>query len=232
MRASLLLLTACGRIGFDEVSSTPPTRLCDAHPTALYCNDFDDGDLKGADDSDGTLVAGQGAEGSTGYRFVAAPGEMPRLGFDFVPTISSGPVFMAARFLLADGLPPADFVVLAQFTSDTFADKVSFDLVAEDRAQIANANAANSFSTEPAVVPRARWSCFELSVIADRIGNGALALSIDDTEVLSGGAGDPTVGPDGFGRIELGTFSSSANTATTDIVFDDVVVDTNPIGCP
>ncbi len=231
MRVSILLLTACGRIGFDEVSSTPPTRLCDTHPDALYCNDLDDGDLKGADTSDGMLVA-EGADGTTGYRFVAAPGEMPRLGFDFAPTISSGAVFMSARFLLAAGPPPADFVVLAQLTSDGFIDKVSFDLIIEDRAQIANAIASNSFSTDPAVVPCARWSCFELTVIADRIGNGALALSIDDAEVLSGGAGDPTVGPDGFGRVELGTFSSSANTATTDIVFDDFVVDTSPIGCP
>ena len=30
MRASILLVAACGRIGFDEVSEPPPQRLCAA----------------------------------------------------------------------------------------------------------------------------------------------------------------------------------------------------------
>lgn len=227
MRAVLLLVTACGRIGFDE-AATPAKPLCDAHPTALYCNDFDSSDLKGAI---GDAMFAPGASGN-GIRFGAAPGEMPRLTVDLGRVITSGPLFLSARFLLADGAPVADFVVLAQLLTNAFTNKVSFDLVADDAAQIANAVVPSSIKTESDAVPRDRWSCFELSVVADRTGNGSLSLAIDDAIVLGGATTEPTVGPEGFGKAELGAFASTSNGAAIEIVFDDWVVDIVPIGCP
>lgn len=225
MRAVLLLVTACGRIGFDE--AVPAKPLCDEHPTSLYCNDFDDGDLKGAS---GDAMFVPGASGN-GIRFGAAPGEMPRLTVDLGRVIASGSLFLSARFLLSDGPPVADFVVLAQLLSNAFTNKVSFDLVSDDRAQIANAVVPSSIKTEPDAVPRDRWACFELSVVADRTGNGSLALAIDDAIILGGPTTEPTVGPEGFGKAELGAFASAGNGEAIEIVFDDWVVDTQRIGC-
>jgi hypothetical protein len=36
----------------------------------------------------------------------------------------------------------------------------------------------------------------------------------------------------GFYRVELGTMSSTSNTATETIVFDNWIIATGPIGCP
>lgn len=231
MRALLLLVTACGRIGFDERTApvdSPAVPLCDAHPTALYCNDFDDGDLRGAT---GDAMFVRGAVGA-GLRFAARPGEMPRLTVDLGRTITSGPLFLGAKFLLSDGPAIEDFVVLGQLLAAAFVDKVSFDLVTLDRAQVANATAVTSSQGDPNTVPRGRWACFELAVIADRTGNGSLSLSIDNTTVVGGSTSDPTVGPDGFGKAELGAFASIDNVASVEVVFDDWVVDTQQIGCP
>lgn len=230
MRASILLLAACGRIGFDDITPSPAQRLCEAHATALYCNDFDDGDLKGAAEGGGSLVPG-GANGTTGYQMVAPPGEMPRLTVDLGRRITTGPLFLSARFLLAEGAPIAEFVVLGQLLSNAFTGKVSFDLVAADRVQIANANAVTSLQGDPGSLPRGRWTCFELSVVADRTGNGSLVLALDGQPLLGGATTDPTVGLDGYGKAELGAFASAGNGATIDITFDDWVVDTSPIGC-
>ena len=228
MRVSFLLLTACGRIGFDEV--TPVQPLCEVHSTALYCNDFDDDDLKGAFVGGGTFVLG-GALGTPGYKFTAAPGDMPRLSVDLGRRITTGPVFLSARFLIAEGAPIADFVVLGQLLSNAFTGKVSVDLVTDDRAQIVNSNAVTSLQGEPGSLPRDRWTCFELSVVADRTGNGSLALALDDQLLLGGPTSDPTVDVDGFGKAELGAFASTSNGAAIDITFDDWVVDTSPVGC-
>lgn len=231
--------TGCGRLAFDPLVTVDASTdaitvpLCERFSDALLCTDFAQGDLDDALDQGGAWSPGGGFDGTDGWTMTASPGETPRLTATLVSPVLLGPLHIGARVFVASGPPQLGYVVLVQATSPSFSQKVSFDLTAEDRAQVANDLAGDSMAGQPATVPRGRWICVELAIAADTVGGlGNVDLRIDGTSVLSGWQNDPTAPAEGFGAIQLAAISAPGNVDPLTVVFDNWVVRQGPIGCP
>jgi hypothetical protein len=241
--AVLVCLLGCGRVGFDAASTgdagaldgsgaDAAGALCTRFPAALWCNDFEDGDLGSASEpASGRLVAGVGWQGSTGYAMVAEPGDSEYLQISLPAPITDGTLHIAGRLHLASGASTLSFVVIAQALGPTF-DKVSFDLNSSDRVQIVNTVAGGGIQGNPDSFPRGRFTCHELEIQVSAGANGAVFLSIDDVRTLTGWQGEATLPAGGFTKIEIGLMSAGANPETISAVFDNLIVDVSPIGCP
>lgn len=237
-------LLGCGRLGFaaledaavdaDDLDAPIATLLplCDRVTNAIYCNDFESGGLKGAGNQGAQFVAAGGLAGSAGFRLTAAPGQMPYLAFNLPAPITTGELHVGGRLFLAPGPESANFVVVAQVITPAF-EKVSFDLNNFDRVQLVNTVDGGGRQGPNGGFPRGRWACFELViVVAPAGGGGRVEVLIDEVTALAAFQGNSTLPATGWSRVELGTLSSSLNTATEAITFDNWIISTQPIGCP
>lgn len=238
---ALVLVGACGRLDFDAkdlVDATGDSPLerpvCDRVSGALRCEDFEDGGLSERYDVlGGERVLGAGYLGSTGYRFVAAPGELPLLRFLVEPGLVDGALHVAGRMRIDGVTAFDDFLVLVQATAPDFT-KVSFDLNTRNRTQLTNfIDRADAIQGDTGSFPRDRWVCFELRIaIAEAAAGGAIDLRLDDTLGLAGWSDDDTRPDGGFTRIDIGALSSSRNVMPATVTFDDWIIAREPIGCP
>lgn len=236
-------LLGCGRLGFDAAPDAaiavdaapdaPPIPLCDHFPNALYCSDFEGGDLAGAGASGAVAVPGAGWNGTDGYSATVVPGDSRVLQFDLPSAVTAGELHIGGRMVLSAGPQSADYVVVAQALSPIF-EKVSFDLTSRDRTQIVNdVNAAGGLKGDDNSFPRGRWACFELVILVAPAGaGGKVTVLLDGAPAIVGFSDLETKPLGGFTRIEIGAISSTGNTAPETLVFDNWVISTAAIGCP
>jgi hypothetical protein len=233
-----VLVAGCGRVGFDaagDASVTEPdaftARICDRYPEALYCNDFEDG-LQTLSSFDAMITPAGGVGGSAGLAFSAGPGEVPRVTHQLAMPIESAPFYIAGQFRLAAGPFVDEYVVLVQTTSNVNS-KISFDLVDLDTPQLVNIEVGDGGRHGArGSVPRDRWVCYELMIDVSAASAGGVTLSLDGQQAISDWQGFSTLPQGGWAYVELGAFASAANSGTIDVVFDNWVVQTSPIGCP
>lgn len=239
-----IALAGCGKVGFDAMpdaavdaapDAVPDAQLplCDRVANAIYCNDFEGGGLKGARNQGAVFLAGGGWNASGGFVVTADPGEMPFLAFDLPTPITTGELHIGGRLFLAPGAQAGDYVVVAQTLSSTF-EKFSFDINRSDRLQLVNTLGGSGGVQGPAdSFPRGRWACFEVVIaVAPAGGGGRGEVLIDGVSALAGFNNGVTQPATGFSRVEIGTLSSTMNTATEVITFDNWIISTQPIGCP
>lgn len=237
-------LLGCGRLGFDspvdalagdvQVDDAPDATLplCERVTGELYCSDFEGGGLGGAGNGGAQYIAGAGWNGSDGFRMTAAPGQTPNLAFTLPSPVTTGELHIGGRLFLAPGPPSADFVVVAQVISPAF-EKASLDFTNFDRVQLVNNVGSGGTMGPDGGFPRGRWACFELVVVVAPVnGGGRVEALIDEVSALARVQNTATAPSTGFTRVEIGAVSSSSNTATEVIMFDNWIVSTQPIGCP
>lgn len=232
---SALALLGCGRVGFDATAADagPLGPLCDRVAGAVYCSDFEGGDLAGADNATLFAAPGAGWLGSDGYRATAPRGMAAKLGTNLPAVVTTGELHIGGRMLLAAGPVTPDYVVIAQAVTMT-NNKISFDLATQDRIQLVNTvNGAGGRSTVDGQFPRDRWFCFELAIYLAPIGGGGrVDVLVDNAVAFSAFEDLATTPPNGFYRVEIGLFASPANTNAETAVFDNWIVASQAIGCP
>jgi hypothetical protein len=238
-----IALLGCGRVGFDPSTVTADAAidspdamlapLCDRVVGELYCNSFEGGGFLGADVGGATFVAGGGWNGSDGITFTTTPGQMSISGFTLPAVITGGELHIGGRMFMAAGPPSPNFVVIAQ-TITTLFEKISFDVNMNDRLQLVDSvGGAGGINGAEGSLPRDRWVCFELAIkVAPAGGGGRVELLFDEVSVLAGFDNVGTAPAIGFRRVEIGLISSTLNTASETLLFDNWIVSTFPIGCP
>lgn len=224
----------CGRVGFDAVDGAAHgTSLCDAFPDALWCNDFETGELLGAEATPGNagFIAGGGWENTAGYEVSAAAGDVQTLKIRLPATVTSGPLHIGGRMFFEAGPQTQSYVVIAQALS-AVSDKISFDLNSLDRVQLVNTMVSGVQGPQGSF-PRGTWSCFELGIVVETAGgSGRGDLLLDGAPALAAWQGQSTSPPDGFSTVEVGAISSFDNPSIVTVRFDNLIVRRSAIGCP
>jgi hypothetical protein len=236
----------------DGVASAPPDAAAPAtyclsrRSTALYCEDFESGLPAAVGGLTHHRTAGAQLEATTRRRY---RGERALRAYTPAApmTTSDGPTGLATlarRFAAVTGVRlharahvyvPGNFdvvhwLVLLQLQSPSTS-KISFDVVAEDRVQLAVTPVPLWVDSAPRQAPRDRWACVELAVLLDRQGGAGFAeLFIDGVSRLRTPTGTTTLPQGGFEEVAFGVQVRNA-TGAVELFFDDVVVDTRPIGC-
>jgi hypothetical protein len=206
---------------------------CDA-PGALLCESFDAplaseystwyGDAPIASLQDCLVAKGAGA-----LRYQSAGFDYSQTRMRLASPVSEGPLY--ARFY---AYFPADLTIpeyLALFelwtVDDGPKDKISVDAIGNNQFEINVAGTA-AVSAE-GVLTRNRWLCIELALDLSP-SNGSLSLSIDGETVVekAGNASFPAA-PYSVAVIES---VPSEEAQGVELAFDELIVATEPIGCP
>jgi hypothetical protein len=234
-------------ISADANADTPPagyrgTATClGRHPTALFCDDFENGLPTGYPDysyfsNHGTVTASadrvkQGAQAFRGT-LMRVPGQISQASlWRSMTAIQSGSLHVRAHFYLPSGFVVSNWFVSLQLGGP--AGKLSFDLIYEDRMQIAvNTENAIFRSTNPNTYPRDRWFCAELVIHLGELGGaGSAEVHVDGQKVLEAPIGTDTLPAGGYDYLMAGAPHANGLSAAGEVFMDDVVLATSPIGC-
>lgn len=238
----LLPLMAC-RVGFDPLglpddaatdatpSDTSGPGAC-ALPSTLICDPFENGIAANAVDGGAAWLAGGGRDGGGAFRASATSSLNALAIYSWAAPITDGRLHTRFYARLGAGAPIATYAVLVQLDNgvDTMGEeKISADLVSADRYAVALPFVGGGGAgTE--VAPRASWLCMELAVLVDATGNsGTVQWLVNGVEVVGSGP-ERTMVPGGFAQLFLGVSLGAAD-PDFEVLFDDLVVAREPIGC-
>lgn len=235
--AVIVALTAC-RLGFDPLglpgdaeSDAPPPDGCTLASTFI-CDPFESS--IGASFTAGSAVwlAGGGRDGGGAFQATGTSTGPALAVYVWSAPITEGRLHARVYARLSAGAPIADYAVLIQFDNgvDTLGEeKISADIISADRYAIAVPFVGGG-ANGPGVAPRATWLCGELAILVDATGtSGTVQWFVDGVEVVGSGPVQTMV-PGGFVRLYLGA-SLGAGDPDLEVLYDDLVVAREPIGC-
>jgi hypothetical protein len=259
-------LGACGRVGYDEISSdalsaADSTRPRDAgasdamiavevEPDAaltlgcrgsIVCDGFD-GDVT-AWTSRGTgepramyaLVTDPVVDGTGALRFSFrdVPAGTMRMIEQRFPAITAGTIHARALLWVSAATTFDRFLVALQLDSgdDTGAEKVSIDLLPDDRLVLSATTATpDALPSSPAgAITRGAWMCLRLEVAVAQTGGHATLWRGDQLMATATGI-DTHPEPSGINRLLVGI--AVPGRATADLVFDAVALGSERLPCP
>lgn len=177
---------------------------------------------KGFDGSGGIVIAVSRQKGGPDVAYVRWRTTSP---------ITAGALHARARFHVTAGFAVDSWLILMSMgPGDT--EKVSSDLVYEDRIQLAVGPAQVFPRTAPMGFPRDRWVCLELAVeIGSANATGSASLFMDGRPLLAVPPGTSTLLRGGYDQINFGVVHVSGLTGAGEVRVDDVVIARGPIGC-
>jgi hypothetical protein len=264
--AALLVLGACGRIGYDEIVGDEPATADsaresdavlsdamipieiapDAAPAlgcgaSIVCEGFD-GDLaawtpRGTVEPRATydLVTAPVIDGTGALRFSFrdVPAGAIRMVEQRFPAITAGTVHARALLWVSPATTFDSFLVALQLDSgnDTGAEKVSIDLMPDDRLALRATTARPEVwpSSAAGAVTRGAWMCLDLEVAVAQSG-GHATLWRGDQLMASATGIDTFPEPSGINRLLVGI--AGPGRATADLVFDAVALGSQRLPCP
>lgn len=210
------------------VDASIETNVCD-RPTAVLCDSFDDGIGTSVVSGEAQWLAGAGPDGTGAMHAIGRPGASGVAIYTWAEPIVAGRLHARARLRVAAGDPVDAYAVLIQLDNgvETMGlEKVSADISTADLLAVA-APFTGRGGESTIAMPREHWVCLELDIDVD--ANGSLALWLDGEQVYGASAVD-TVVPGGFQRLVLGSLVSRSD-PPVEVVVDDLIVATEPIGC-
>jgi len=234
-------IAGCGRVGFDLDDATPgsdgalpadakPVPACSAYQNALFCDDFEGGDLSKWFlnlDGSNTVVhdtaftrTGSGAAHSRAVETGAA-----RLIATVLGGATSG-TFYARFYQWVPQGPVIDDISLVHFVSNV-SPYPGVVLALRDDQEFTLLSTINSTmgATTLLPLPRASWACVQVRL---EIGTSGTVTSWLNGAVVATYAGN-TVTPNGYRDFHIGVYVSSG--PPLDAWLDDVVVDAAPVPC-
>jgi hypothetical protein len=216
--------------------ATSDRSICDQPPAGVsLCDGFDDGAVA---PSWQPLHAGGGSttlsptayRGTGALRATVGPGGRAQVWRPLVPAIGAGSIQVRALFLVPSGPQVVKSLVLLELATPSVTEKFSFDVGPEDAGRIVTTIATPLGVTgSPATVPRARWFCAELSVTMADPGLAVVRIDGAETALITSRNTTPTVA---FSQVGVGVISSSDNTGDAEVLVDEVIAGTAPLGCP
>lgn len=217
-------------------SPTASDDCAEAHQGALFCSGFEsevlappwsfiDRSVAGeVERTDARTHRGQGAlhassAGPASYAYVAA---------DLSP-LRAGELYLRAHVYVPEQLPTE--IMNVAFLGDDSEEEPfqGVDLNLEQGALQLYSPQIVARYTDDRAAPRGRWFCLRLELSIDD-ARGRARLFVDQRLALETAAFDSL--PDaGVTQLRLGIDWSSEQAAYFEIYFDDVVLDTQPVGC-
>jgi hypothetical protein len=230
----LVVLCACGRLGFDPVGGTSPNGddgpaggepfmppACASADGVLLCDGFEPGTtIAWAPVMGNGTVAMSTERAHTGSRSLRAEGTMGRtVAFMSAPiaTVTTGEIHLRGWFYRPSTATATD-IYLARI-GDGIANTEFFGVTGGANPGV-DSGAGSSFV--PPVLTADTWVCVEIHVAGT-----TLSLDIDGTQVTEVVLG--TFGP--YSQVAFGIVADVGNPDTFLIFVDDVVARTQPIGC-
>jgi hypothetical protein len=141
---------------------------------------------------------------------------------------SSGAFYVRAHYFVPSSTQRTDFALLTVGDVTLALSGGVSVFVANDGFALA-ADMGSIARMGTLTVPVDRWFCLELSVqISDKQGRATLWLDGVEENFLPGA---PTLPLGGVTTIGVGIASAGSSQPSARVFVDDVVVDTNPIGC-
>jgi len=227
--AALVMLAGCGRIGFDGPDGgAAPDDGAIAACGALFCDGFERPNLEGWN-RDGSVVReaavvhhGSGALQATSTAMQPASVNVWPLGGR-----TTGSLYLRAWFYAPGSLQARHIELLGLDGSAGASDGVVL-LVDNRELRAYSALGKPVTVTSGVALPAGRWVCLGLRVEIAAT-DGEIEISLDDAVI--GGASDVTTLPaGGYARVSAGLLYL-ADPGDATIYIDDVVVDTEPVGC-
>jgi hypothetical protein len=229
-------------------SAPPPDARQDCyarHPSAIFCDDFEHGlpetptpphEYHMATSPEGSIALDREtrAQGAAAARFIAGQpfptGFMARLamlGRKLDPVLTSGPLFLRARYFVPSGVPVAEWLVLFEFATGE-EERLKVVVLPDDVIGLGVTPGRLDLRTPAGGLPRDRWICLEL-VLGLSMGNeGSAELLIDGVRRLHAPRAR-TVPAAGWVSLVAGIIAGPGTPAR--LWMDDVVLSTTRIGC-
>lgn len=114
------------------------------------------------------------------------------------------------------------------WTSENGPPKIGIDAVGDNQLEVNLSPFSSVLVSEPGVLRRDEWLCIELAVSLSE-AKGAVTLSINGTPVIN--EQDVVTSPGEAFSVAVIEAAPAADSVGVDIVFDALVVATEPIGC-
>jgi hypothetical protein len=236
----MLLVAACGRIGFADLQDAGPagdtrddadTSMladCEAHAGALLCEDFEAGLGRWPTQMGTTNLVTSPVYGGTGAlaSSIQAYPEIAYIGMDMSALTPAATLYVRARVFVPSAFSVGHINLINIDASAT--EGVSIYLTGTEIAVYRSTPEQGSV-TAP-LVTRDEWLCVELALgVADT--GGTIDLRVADQVVATGTALD-TRPTGGFNALKVGIpFSATQQTGPVSAYLDNIVVDVTPIGC-
>lgn len=230
----LLLICACGRVGFDAmpdgagqaVDAAPAT--CLAHAGALLCEDFE-GDLGAWSTHGTTAIQTSIVHGGAAALASSTPGQ-PESAWVLrsIPSLSTATTVHVRAWLYAPSSVDVQHMNAVDLYNQPGAEGVTAHFFSNRLDFFIDTSTVTGYGGQP--IGRDRWFCVEYALtIAD--SGGTVEMRVDDQIVIAENMID-TLPAGGFEHIVTGIpYSGAAQVNPATIYTDDVVVDVAPIGC-
>jgi len=248
----IILAAGCGRLGFDDQTSTPATDAAGApdatvlpdaaarvpcsvaYPGALLCEGFEATDVMWdytvIDQGTATRTTTRAASGVAALEVTttdAAAFKYARWGRNAVfPALTSGDVYVR-EWLWLDG-------------STVVNDQLSVLVFGQGATPFPSANLlltpgsmtlrVDGVGTPTALeFPRDRWVCVGIHLVIDATA-GSAELSLDGT-VVAAMTGIDTEVAGGYTNLDAGVHYANADQGAANLWVDEIVADTQPVAC-
>jgi hypothetical protein len=239
------LLTACGRLGFDEAAdadggSPDGAAAEECGPHEIICGNFegglgqwvprgDNGLLTRVGVIDDPVALGQGSlqieTNIDGQSIVGAQRTFP--------PIREGSLYARTMMWVGEETSISDFLVAIQLDDgdDTGQDKVSVDILPYGGFVLTATTVTPAVrpGSAPNVVDRKHWMCMRLEIDLDE-QSGSVRLYEHDNLLIAINGIDTIPSPDGFTRMMLAAVQP--NPAIGRMVFDAAALSQAPLECP
>lgn len=171
------------------------------------------------------------ARGAGAVRYQSAQGDYSQTRMRLPTPVASGPLYVRFYAYLPSSLViPAYLGLFELWTEDVnLGDKLGVDVVANDVLQINIVPADVLLRSAESALRRDEWMCIELALeIAE--GDGSVAVTIDGETVIESSSGTTAL-EDPY-RVAVIEGLPSDDATFVDLALDDLVIATEPIGCP
>jgi hypothetical protein len=217
----------------DDVLEAAGPVACEARG-ALLCETFDaplgaeystwHGDAPIASLQDCLVAQGAGA-----LRYRSAAFDYSQTRMRLASPVAGGPLYARFYAYFPAELTIPEYLALFELwtVEDGPEDKISVDAIGDNQFEV-NVAGTTAFSA-PGALMRDRWLCIELALDLTPT-NGSLSLSIDGTKVIER-AGTATFPATPYSVAVIESVPSEG-ALDVEVAFDELIVATEPIGCP
>ena len=205
-----------------------PVLGCAGFPTAIACEDFEANPPSAPWQQSGvgtfTRVSSTSERGQYVGRFRTAPGSRATFRRTVAPLQTGDDVYMRA-FIRVNASSAGSWNVLMQAETASFSAKTSLDFT--NNAELNAVRSGSAFFSGR--FPTRRWACIEAHFFLSSSA-GRIDVSIDGSPIGQRTGINTAVPAEGLNTLFFGIIADSANTATLEVEYDDVVFSRSPIG--
>lgn len=234
--ASVVVLAACGRVGFDAVPDRdgpigdPADAFVDCGP-ATFCDGFEDPALAvwtGTETTGGSTIV---RDGAFGYRGASLHATSPAGGDIAVRSVDVFATVQTEIWVRAFIYAPSGFELdlePVELTDPATSHQLVMSLYT-DGADVHSHNFGTDFMLDSTVAtPRDRWVCYEMQVV---LGSpGSIVLYQDGTALLAAPSMNVVPPNNDLRRTRVG-IASKPTTLGENLFVDNVAVGTTRIAC-